>query len=126
MGSMFEIAMLSAFTASWIASLATLLRSGTADGKSLAFVTLSAMGCCAGMAANVMGNGLESLHRAAFWIFALNLVLTGCDAALTLRLRAMTNGGQDPDCESRAGDVLIARRTATAPCPTIPARCPGL
>lgn len=80
--SIFEAIMMITFGASWPFAILKTLRSKSAAGKSLLFMTLILTGYLAGMLFKIFGT-----FDAVFFFYVLNFLLVLTDFILTIRLR---------------------------------------
>jgi len=78
--------MLICFSASWYWSIAKMLRTGHATGKSSGFVALIVIGYGFGVAAKLVGFHQTGVLSPLVWLYLWNLAVTAFDLWLVLRL----------------------------------------
>ena len=82
---MLEAAMLIAFSISWYWSIAKMLRSRVAAGKSALFVALICAGYVAGVGSKTLAWAEGAPLSPLAWLYAWNLCVTLVDLALVMR-----------------------------------------
>ena len=81
-----EAAMLISFSISWYWSIAKMLRTGQAAGKSAAFVALICFGYIVGILSKIVGLESDESPSPLLWLYVWNLTVTLADLWLVLRL----------------------------------------
>jgi hypothetical protein len=87
-----EAAMLCSFSVGWYFSIAKMLRTGQASGKSAMFVLLICTGYSAGCAAKVLNWQDGDSFDPVIWVYVWNLMVTSADLALVLVLTRRARG----------------------------------
>ncbi|WP_238547737.1 hypothetical protein [Meridianimarinicoccus roseus] len=82
----YEAAMLISFSVSWYWSIAKMVRTGQAAGKSAFFVVLICCGYIAGVASKLEVWQATGILSPLIWLYLWNLVVTGIDLVLVLVL----------------------------------------
>jgi hypothetical protein len=83
---LFEAAMLCSFSAGWLASIATMLRTGRPSGKSAVFVLLTCAGYSAGCTAKLLSWQNGAPLDPVIWVYFFNLMLNSADLTLVVVL----------------------------------------
>ena len=81
-----EAAMITAFSASWYCSIAKMLRTGQAAGKSLRFVVLVGLGYACGMGSKAVVWHETGIVPPILALYVWNFLIVGIDAWLVLTL----------------------------------------
>lgn len=82
----FEIAMLLTFSCGWYWSIARMLRTGTAGGKSAMHVMCACSGYGFGVASKLAIWSATGELSPVVWLYVWNMVVIGVDLTLVLRL----------------------------------------
>ena len=86
MQDLLEGVMLFSFSFSWYWSIAKMLRTGQAAGKSALFVALICSGYVTGVASKIVGYETTGVLSPLIWLYLWNLAVTLFDLYLVLRL----------------------------------------
>lgn len=92
MAELLEIIMIVCFGASWPMNVIKSWRSGTAKGKSLAFLCLIFVGYIAGIASKFLNKAYMAQIGEKWYVlffYFLNLIMVGADLCLYFRNRAI-------------------------------------
>lgn len=89
-----EAAMLISFSLSWYWSIAKMLSTGQAAGKSAFFVVLICTGYVAGIASKLVSLQATGALGPLVWLYAWNLAVTAFDLFLVIVLTRRTAGSR--------------------------------
>lgn len=94
MQSILEAIMLIAFSVGWYMSVAKMLITRVAAGKSTAFVALVCLGYAAGIGAKWLEASAAGTHDPVIWLYAWNLLVCLFDLFLVIHLTRRTRVAQ--------------------------------
>lgn len=86
MQTIFEASMLIAFSAGWYLSVAKMLTTGVAAGKSPSFVALVCLGYLSGICAKWLEGATAGAIEPVIWLYGWNLLVCLFDLALVIHL----------------------------------------
>lgn len=96
MQTIFEASMLIAFSVGWYLSVAKMLTTGIAAGKSPSFVALVCLGYLSGICAKWLEGATTGALDPVIWLYAWNLLVCLFDLCLVIHLTRRARTAQIP------------------------------